>query len=279
MAAQRVTVGDMVFDVDLGGEPADPAVLLLHGFPQNPRCYDAVVPRLHAAGLRTIVPAQRGYSPGARPAGVQHYAMSHLVGDVIGLLDALGVGWAHVVGHDWGAAVAWQVAARHPQRVSSLVAASVGHPTAFAAALRSDAEQQEASKYMTLFAQREKAEDLLLADGGARLRAMVATGGQSEEQVRACTDPLLERAALTAALNWYRAMAAADYRDCPPVEVPTTFVWSTGDMALRRIQAEATRRYVLGDYRFVQLEGVTHWIPEQAAAELATEIVLRSNPW
>jgi pimeloyl-ACP methyl ester carboxylesterase len=80
-------------------------------------------------------------------------------------------------------------------------------------------------------------------------------------------------------LNWYRAMAAADYRDCPPVEVPTTFVWSTGDMALRRTQAEATRRYVLGDYRFVQLEGVTHWIPEQAAAELASEIALRSSPW
>ena len=279
MVAQRVTCGEMVFDVDLVGEPADPAVLLLHGFPQNPHCYDAVLPRLHAAGLRTIVPAQRGYSPGARPTGVQNYEMPQLVGDVVGLLDALGVGWVHLVGHDWGAAVAWQVAARHPHRVSSLVAASVGHPSAFAEALRTDPAQRESSRYMKLFAQPDKAEDLLLADGGARLRAMVATGGQSEEQVRAYTDPLLERPALTAALNWYRAMRAQDYRDCPPVEVATTFVWSSGDTALGRRQAETTGRYVRGDYRFVQLDEVTHWIPEQAAAELSTEIVLRSSPW
>ncbi|MEO9221600.1 MAG: alpha/beta hydrolase [Mycobacteriaceae bacterium] len=279
MAAQQVTCGDLVFDVEVAGEPGDPAVLLLHGFPQNPRCYDAVVPRLHAAGLRTIVPAQRGYSAGARPTGVQHYTMNHLVDDVIGLLDALGVGWVHLVGHDWGAAVAWQVAARHPSRVSSLVAASVGHPTAFAEALRNDPEQQEASRYMKLFAEPGKAEELLLADGGARLRAMVATGGQSPEQVRACTDPLLDRPALTAALNWYRAMRAEDYRGCPAVEVATTFLWSTEDAALRRRQAQNTGRYVHGDYRFVQIDGVTHWIPEQAAAQLATEIVLRSSPW
>lgn len=279
MPVQQVTVGEYKFDVQLDGQAGDPAVLLLHGFPQSPHCYDEVVPRLHAAGLRTIVPAQRGYSPGARPGEVDAYAMPHLVADVVGLLDALDVGWAHLVGHDWGAAVAWQVAARHPNRVSSLIAASVGHPTAFAHALREDAQQREASSYMKLFAQPGKAEDLLLADGGRRLRSMVATGGQTEAQVRACTDPLLEREALTAALNWYRAMGAQDYQDCPPVEVATTFLWSTGDTALGRTQAHATAQFVRGDYRFVELPGVTHWIPEQAAPQLATEIVLRSSPW
>lgn len=279
MAVQQVPVGDLTFDVHLGGQPADPAVLLLHGFPQNPHCYDAVVPRLHAAGLRTVVPAQRGYSPGARPADVGAYAMPHLVADVVGLLDALGLGWVHLVGHDWGAAVAWQVAARHPERVTSLVAASVGHPAAFAHALRTDPQQREASRYMKLFAQTGKAEDLLLADGGQRLRAMVATGGQSPAQVRACTDPLLERDALTAALNWYRAMRAPDYDNCGPVEVATTFLWSTGDPALCRAQARDTARCVRADYRYVELEGISHWIPEQAVAALSGEITLRSSSW
>lgn len=279
MLVQQVPVGDNIFDVQLDGEEGDVPVLLLHGFPQSPHSYDAVTPRLHAAGLRTIVPAQRGYSAGARPLRLDDYSMPHLVSDIVGLLDALGVGWVHLVGHDWGAAVAWQVAARHPNRVSSLVVASVGHPVAFSQALKNDLEQREASSYMKLFGQADKAEDLLLADGGRRLRAMVATGGQTDAQVRACTDPLLERPALTAALNWYRAMRAEDYSDCPPVEVATTFLWSTGDTALRRSQAESTRRFVRGDYRFVELKDVTHWIPEQAAPELASEIVLRSSPW
>lgn len=279
MLLQRVPVGDNVFDVQMDGAADDDPVLLLHGFPQNPHCFDAVVPRLHAAGLRTIVPAQRGYSAGARPVGVDAYTMPHLVSDVVGLLDALDVGWVRLVGHDWGAAVAWQVAARHSNRVCSLVAASVGHPVAFSQALKADPQQRAASTYMRLFAQVGKAEDLLLADDGRRLRGMVATGGQTDAQVRACTDPLLDRATLTAALNWYRAMRPEDYQGCPPVEVPTTLVWSTGDTALGRTQAQSTGRYVRGDYRFVELADVTHWIPEQAAAELATEIVLRSSPW
>ncbi|WP_127782755.1 alpha/beta hydrolase [Rhodococcus sp. X156] len=279
MSVEQVTCGEHTFDVHLGGDPADTPVVLLHGFPQSPHCYDAVLPRLHAAGLRTIVPAQRGYSPGARPTGVEDYRMPHLVGDVIALLDAMDVGWAHLVGHDWGAAVAWQVAARHPNRVSSLVVASVGHPVAFADALRNDSAQKESSSYMQLFAQPGKAEDLLLADDGRRLRAMVATGGQTAEQVAASVEPLLEPGALTAALSWYRAMRGEDYRECPAVEVATTYLWSTGDTSLGRTQAEASRRHVLADYRFVELPGVTHWIPEEAAAELAAEIVLRSSPW
>lgn len=272
MAVQQVRVGAGVLDVRVDGPTDGAVVLLLHGFPQDGASFDAVVPRLHAAGLRTVVPDQRGYSPGFRPEGVAAYGVRELVADAVGVLDVLGIGWAHVVGHDWGSAVAWQLAARHPERVSSLVAVSVGHPVAFSAAMSDDADQRERSAYIGLFTQQGKAEDVLLADDAARLRAMMGAGAT-------LAPALLERAGLTAALSWYRGMRAADYRDCPAVQVPTTFVWGADDHALGRTQAEATGRHVHGEYRFVELAGVGHWIPEHAPAALATEVVLRSSPW
>lgn len=272
MVVQQVRVGAGVLDVRLEGPGSGVPVVLLHGFPQDGSSFDAVVPRLHEAGLRTVVPDQRGYSPGARPEGVAAYAVGELVADAVGLLDALGIGWAHVVGHDWGAAVAWQLAARHPERVSSLVAASVGHPVAFSAAMATDLDQRERSAYIGLFTQEGKAEDVLLADDATRLRAMLGDGAT-------LAPALLQRDALTAALSWYRGMRGADYRDCPAVQVPTTFLWGSEDHALGRLQAATTGRHVHGEYRFVELAGVGHWIPEHAPAALATEVVLRSSPW
>jgi pimeloyl-ACP methyl ester carboxylesterase len=271
MPVQHVSVDELTFTVHTNGPDDGPAVLLLHGFPQGPGCYDAVLPRLHGAGLRTIVPAQRGYSPGARPTGDDAYAVEHLVADALGLLDALGVGYAHVVGHDWGAAVAWQLAARHPGRVSSLVAASVGHPTALSDALATDADQRSRSAYMRDFAVPGAAEQVL-AGGTDRLRALV---GEGHDLAEAVTGP----AGLDAALGWYRARGSAEFRATPDVEVPTTFLWGTEDEFLGRTQAVSTGRHVLAEYRFVELAGVGHWIPEDAAAALATEVVLRSSPW
>lgn len=270
MPVQPVTVGELTFDVHLDGPDDGAAVLLLHGFPQSSACFDAVVPRLHSAGLRTVVPDQRGYSPGARPAEVDAYGVRELVADAVGLLDALGIGYTHVVGHDWGAAVAWQLAARHPERVTSLVAASVGHPLAFSDALRSDPEQRARSGYMREFAD-PATEDRLLADDAVALRQLVTHGAVAPE--------LFSRPGLTAALSWYRAMTAADHQLVPDVEVPTTFLWSTGDHALGRTQAVGTARHVRGEYRFVELAGVSHWIPDEAPAALASEIALRSSSW
>ncbi len=269
---QQVPLGALTFDVTVSGPERGATVLLLHGFPQSGRCFDAVVPRLHEAGLRTVVPDQRGYSPGARPDDVAAYGVLELVADALGILDALGVGYAHVVGHDWGAAVAWQLAARHPHRVSSLVAASVGHPRAFSEALRTDPEQRARSGYMREFLD-PGTEARLLADDAAALRELVLHG--------AVAPAALDPAGLTAALGWYRAMAttAADHQGTPDVEVPTTYLWSTGDAALGRTQAVATARCVRGEYRFVELAGVSHWIPDEAPAALATEVVLRSSPW
>ncbi|WP_372437898.1 alpha/beta fold hydrolase [Cellulomonas wangleii] len=138
--------------------------MLLHGFPQDASAYDAVVPLLTDAGVRTLVPDQRGYSPGARPRGRRPYAVRELVADVVALLDA--AEHAHVAGHDWGGGIAWALAAHRPDRVASLTALGTPHP----AAMRSGLLRGQAlrSWYIGAFQVPRLPERALLADDGAR---------------------------------------------------------------------------------------------------------------
>jgi pimeloyl-ACP methyl ester carboxylesterase len=273
---RRTDVGDLTFDVRVDGPDDGRPVLLLHGFPETSASWAKVTPLLTEAGLRTYAPDQLGYSPGARPAEVDAYALSNLTQVTADLMTALELPRADVVGHDWGAAVAWGLAAWHPDRVRSLTAVSVPHQAAYTAAYRADPEQKERSAYIRLFWQAGKAEEVLLEDDLRRLRRMLGPSevtGIPAEAVEEYVAVLSAPGALTAALNWYRAMSSATRVD--PVEVPTTYVWSDGDVAIGRTAAEACADHVRGDYRFVELAGITHWIPEQAPEQLATAILDR----
>src|SRR4051794_2953424 len=134
MTGERMTGytrGALRFDVvDGGPADADETVLLLHGFPQTSASWAPVADRLHAAGLRTLAPDQRGYSPGARPGGRAAYRVEHLVDDAAALVTSSGAGSVHVVGHDWGAVVAWALAAHRPELVRTVTGVSVPHPAA-----------------------------------------------------------------------------------------------------------------------------------------------------
>lgn len=269
----HVTAGGLEFEVEVGGDPAGPAVLLLHGFPQHAGEWSEVVPALHAAGLRTLAPNQRGYSPGARPLDRAAYRMADVTGDALSIVDAFGPGAVHVVGHDWGAAVGWHLAARHPRRVRTLTAISVPHPLALAEALAGPTDQRERSAYFRLFRQAGKAEDVLLADGARRLRELYA--GVPAQRVERYLAPMRERAALTGGLNWYRGTSRADNEGLGPATVPTTYLWSDGDFAIGPDAAHGCARYVTADYRFVPLAGTSHWIPDEAPDTVAAAILAR----
>src|SRR3954467_3533808 len=264
----RIDVGDLTFDVRADGPDDGRPVLLLHGFPETAASWTAVTPLLTEAGLRTYAVDQLGYSPGARPDEVDAYALPNLAQVTADLMTALDIPRADVVGHDWGAGVAWALATWHPDRVRSLTAVSVPHPAAYTAAYRADPEQKERSAYIRLFWQPGKAEEVLLEDDARRLRRMLGSRSETgipEEAADEYVAILSAPGALTAALNWYRAMSSATPVD--RVGVPTTYVWSDGDVAVGRLAAEACTDQVTGDYRFVELPGVSHWIPEQAPEE------------
>ncbi|WP_216908770.1 alpha/beta fold hydrolase [Nocardia noduli] len=247
--------------------------LLLHGFPQSAASWTDVARRLAAAGIASLAPDQRGYSPTARPSEVDAYRLGELVDDALGLCATLPAGRVHLVGHDWGAIVAWAVAAEHPELVASLTAVSVPHPAAFAYSMEHDPRQRELSGYMTSIDDGSLDAELLLADGGAALRLAfgdAVPAALADRHIAVLSEP----GAMTAALNWYRARGS-DWAKVPAVSVPTTFVWGDEDMAVTREAAARCGDFLTGDYEFVRLGGIGHWIPEQAAEALASAILSR----
>ena len=257
--------GPMVFDALVAGPVDGPAVILLHGFPETLASWRHQIPALAAAGYRVVAPDQRGYSPGARPTEVDGYRTDRLVADVVGMADALGMDRFHLVGHDWGGAVAWQVAGRHPERLVTLSVLSTPHPGAFGAALAGEGGSDQASRsgYMEFF-RAEGTEHAMLADDAALLRLVYGGSGLTDTESAPYLAALNSPEALGAALNWYRGADITLVDGLGPIVTPTVYVWSTDDVALGRAAAEATAAFVQGPYRFVELDGVDHWVAEHA---------------
>jgi pimeloyl-ACP methyl ester carboxylesterase len=223
------------------------------------------VPGLTAAGFRTVAPDLRGFGGSDRPDDVAAYGLAHVVGDVIGVLDHLGLERVHVVGHDWGAAVAWALAALVPDRVDHLVTLSVGHPAAFRDA---GLAQREKSWYMLLFQFEGIAERWLSDDGYANFRAW----SRHPDAAAAIAD-LSRPGALTASLNWYRANVppaalVEPALEVPPVSRPTMGLWSKDDMALVEENVTGSAAHVTGGWRYERIDGAGHWIPLEAPDEL-----------
>jgi pimeloyl-ACP methyl ester carboxylesterase len=259
----------LVFDIRDVGPSDGPVVVLLHGFPQHNDSWDSVIDRLVAQGYRCLAPNQRGYSSGARPLRRRDYRMAELVADVGALIDASGAQRVHLVGHDWGAAVAWGVAADMPERLATVSPVSVPHPAAFVKSFTTS-RQGLASWYMYLFQFPALPEWLLSRRRGAVVSQVLQRSGQTTAAAERDAQAMREPGALKTALHWYRAIPLSK----PPtsalkISVPTMYVWSDQDVALLPKAAHDTARYVTGEYRFEILPGVSHWIPDVEPDRLA----------
>jgi pimeloyl-ACP methyl ester carboxylesterase len=261
----ELAVGDLVFEARADGPADGELVLLLHGFPQTSFAWRHQLAALAAAGYRAVAPDQRGYSPRARPADVTSYRAERYVEDVVGLADVLGAEHFHLVGHDFGGFVAWDVASHHPERLSTLTVVSTPHPAPFSRSILEGGEQRDRSSYM-LFFRSPEAEAFFLHDDAAGLRSLYEASGLTEfdEYVHVLTQP----GAMTGALNWYRGIDRSAAEEIRSITTPTLYVWSTNDPALGREAAEATGEHVDGPYQFEVLDGVSHWIPEEAPEAL-----------
>lgn len=264
---QEFRRGELVFDVTDTGPDGGDAVVLLHGFPENRGSWDKVAPLLAEQGFRVLAPDQRGYSPRARPPRRRDYRMSELVADTLALVDASGAGRVHLVGHDWGGAVAWAFAHAHPDRLHTVTSLTTPHPRAMLASMVRSSQLLH-SWYMLFF----QLPGLPEAGFGGAMergnRAALVRSGLPEDAVDRYLAPLREPGAARAAINWYRALPLSSPVK-GTVQVPSLYVYATKDRFLGRAAADLTGRYVDAPYRYEVLEGQSHWLPELAAADVA----------
>jgi pimeloyl-ACP methyl ester carboxylesterase len=246
------------------------AVLLIHGFPDSSHLWRHQVPALLEAGMRAVAPDLRGFGGSDKPEAVEEYAIAKSVGDMVAVLDALGVERTHVVGHDFGAVVAWALAAIVPDRVDRLVAMSVGHPNARDRSM----EQREKAWYQLLFQFTGVAEELLSRNEWALFRDWLRGHGDLERYLSDLSRP----GALTAGLNWYRANLAPRLQleprpRLPAVAAPTLGVWSDGDPYLTENGMLRSADWVEGPWRYERVEGAGHWM-QLDESELITRLLL-----
>jgi pimeloyl-ACP methyl ester carboxylesterase len=233
-------------------------VLLLHGFPDSSQLWRHQIPALAGAGMRAIAPDLRGFGESDKPEAVEEYAVVRSIADMLAVLDALDVERAHVVGHDWGAGLAWALAAYVPARVERLVVMSVGHPNTLR---QPSIEQREKGWYQLLFQFTGVAEALIQRDDWKLFREMLADARDRERYIADLSRP----GALTAALNWYRANASPEQelrrtRPFPAVDVPTMGIWSSGDNYLTEDGMIRSGEHVTGTWRYERVEGAGHWL-------------------
>ena len=232
-----------------------PAVLLLHGFPDDRYLWRYQVPALAAAGFRVIAPDMRGFGGAPRPQDPKEYGIGVAVRDVIGILDALEVRQVQLVGHDWGAAVGWQLAALHPDRITRYVAMSVGAPGGAITI-----EQREKSWYMAFFRQTGTAEEQLQRDNWQLFREWSRNPTDLDRYLENLSRP----GALTAALNWYRAAGpqTAAAPGAPPAVVacPVLGLWSDRDHYLTEDRLRTSGERVKGPFRYEKVTGASHWM-------------------
>jgi pimeloyl-ACP methyl ester carboxylesterase len=255
--------GELVFDVRDEGPPQGEVIVLLHGFPETKESWDGVVPGLAAAGYRVLAPDQRGYSPRARPKGRRAYVADNLVGDVLALADAAGTERFHVVGHDWGGAVAWYSAMWHPERVATVTSLATPHPTAFARSILTSTQFFRSWYFFFYQLPRLPEWTATSAFGRPRFRETLLRSGLSADKLEHYLKVLDGPGAMTAAINWYRAVPFTPPTRQRPVSVPTMYLYGARDFALGTRAAELTARYVTGPYRYEHLDDVSHWIPEE----------------
>ena len=277
----------------IAGPEEGPLLLFLHGFPESWRAWERHLPFFAEAGYRVVAPDQRGYNLSDKPSDLESYVMNVLVQDVLGLIEALGRRQAVIIGHDWGAAVAWEVAERHPDRVDKLVVMDVPHASVMKAHLLRNPKQMLSSWYMAFFQLPRVPELLLRARGHAVLcRVLTATsrpGTFSEGQIASYREAWSQPGALTSMLNWYRSIRVGilppgaqvndgtlvDERDQaeaservtkkkedpaqPRIQTPTLILWGKLDSAVRYEMAFDSAK-LCAHPQLEIFEHATHWL-------------------
>lgn len=277
----------VTLSVQLGGPEDGEPIVFLHGFPESHRTWRGVAPEL-ARDFRVVAPDQRGFAGSDKPEGVEAYKADRIVEDLVALADALGLGAFTLVGHDWGGAIAWMAALRHPGRVKRLVIVNAPHPLVFQKSLIDDPGQRAASQYIRAFRNPMMEQGIEAMGYGAffdkTFGQFVSTAEIPDEERQAYLDQWSQPGAMTAMLNWYRASDIVvpepgeeaahptwTLLPFPKVAVPTLVIWGMQDKALLPVQLEGLQDHV-DDLRIVTVPDAGHFVPWEKPEPVAAAI-------
>jgi len=257
---------DVIDSGPLDGQP----FVLLHGFPETNKSWQETAEILNQNGYRTFAVNQRGYSLGAQPQNRRDYRSSALVEDVNALIDMIQQ-QVYLVGHDWGAVVAWDVAQRYPEKIKHLITISVPHKAAFMRSMLSS-NQLLKSYYIGLF-QLPKIPELLFEKLPKLGLGLLKDSGMTAKQLEDFQQDIVVEKRLSSALNWYRGLPFSSNKNLTqPVFVPTLFIWGKHDSAIGSKSVALNHHYVKAAYKEIVMDA-THWIPVQNAKQLSQHIL------
>lgn len=267
---RSIGIEGLEFDYRISGEGNKEFVILLHGFPETSIMWTRLMDHLATKGYCCIAPDMRGYSKGACPKGVKNYTIDKLVADILNIATGLQINRFHLIAHDWGAAIGWNLVFRHSERIISWSALSIPHNRSFAKALKTDPEQKKKSKYIALF--------LLPFIPEFRIRMNDFKGfrrlwrNSSSEEIEHYLSVFRRKSSLTAALNYYRAnLRKRPAQPIGKIETPTLFIWGNKDLAVGEVAARGNEKYMTGDYKFLEVEG-GHWLIQANYEEVTAAI-------
>jgi pimeloyl-ACP methyl ester carboxylesterase len=271
-------------DVWTTGDPANPPIIFLHGFPESHRTWRHQMAAL-SDQFYCIAPDQRGYARSSKPQHVDDYSVPKLIADVFALADAMGVGRFTLVGHDWGGAIAWAVALKDQDRIARLIQCNAAHPYVFQRTLIHDLPQREASQYIRTFRERD-VEGEVAANGldwffADRFEKFLIADLITAEDRAAYLDEWGQPGALTGMLNWYRAspmqVPAMDApcentafldRDFPRLTMPVLVIWGMDDTALLPCQLDGLEDHI-DNVTIVRIPDAGHFVPWERGAEVS----------
>jgi pimeloyl-ACP methyl ester carboxylesterase len=264
--------------VVMAGDKAGKPVVLLHGFPEFWYGWRHQIQALVKAGFRVIIPDQRGYNLSECPKGVRFYQTDELEKDIIGLLDHLGLDRVDLVGHDWGAAVAWGIAIAFPERIKRLAILNVPHPSVMMSTLSRSPRQMLKSWYIVFFQIPVLADWLMRLNHFSGAVNLLRRSGKpttfSDEDLAEYRKAWTNSGGLTGMINWYRALARRSSRSAADIRVhmPVLVLWGKQDVALSHEMAEKSMA-LCDDGKLLFFEDATHWVQHDAAEAVNRELL------
>ncbi|MFD1032846.1 alpha/beta fold hydrolase [Metaplanococcus flavidus] len=265
IAFETIETNGVSLHTAVAGPKDGPLVVLLHGFPEFWYGWKHQIDALAEQGYRVMAPDQRGYNLSSKPQGAENYTLNDLRDDVAGLIEQSGNEKAVIIGHDWGGAVAWQLAATKPELVEKLIVINIPHPQAMPRIMMRSPLQWVKSSYMVYFQIPKLPEAMMAAEDFSFMKqAMAGTSRKnafSEEDLERYGRAWAQRGALTGMLNWYRALPKGSFSQTPKrkVEVPVRILWGVGDQSLSRKLAKESLNFC-SDAELIFIGQATHWV-------------------